>query len=155
MVRNAGVCTAGEGCSSNSTKRRTQPVSSTAWMRSLAPSEMYDSAQHASVHTSVSSEYSSRATTGRQSRTRCRSGDGLPLPAHTHTHTAAEERRGEHCRVVIDKTCGGDYRTRFDRAQVALRSMERRAEPSDSSTSSGASMPVCTHNVTASSGGDS
>ena len=38
-VRSAGVCTAGEGLSSNSTRRRHTPASMTAWIFSLGPSE--------------------------------------------------------------------------------------------------------------------
>lgn len=50
-VRNAGVCTEAGGWPISSTMRMQMPVSSTAWIFSLGPSERYDSAQHASAST--------------------------------------------------------------------------------------------------------
>mmetsp|Transcript_18873 Transcript_18873/g.58114 ORF Transcript_18873/g.58114 Transcript_18873/m.58114 type:complete len:205 (+) Transcript_18873:651-1265(+) len=55
-VRSAGVWTEGDGCMSNSTRRRQTPASMTAWIFSLGPSDKYDKAQHASVSTSSSGE---------------------------------------------------------------------------------------------------
>ena len=50
--------------SSSSTKRRQTPAWMTSWILSLVPSDRYDSAQHASVSTSSSCEWISRASVG-------------------------------------------------------------------------------------------
>jgi len=49
----------------SSTSRGQTPASITAWILSLVPSDKYDRAQHASVRTSSSLEWISRASAGR------------------------------------------------------------------------------------------
>jgi len=49
----------------SSTRRGHTPASITAWILSLVPSDKYERAQHASVRTSSSLEWISRASAGR------------------------------------------------------------------------------------------
>mmetsp|Transcript_5160 Transcript_5160/g.11211 ORF Transcript_5160/g.11211 Transcript_5160/m.11211 type:complete len:420 (-) Transcript_5160:345-1604(-) len=78
VVRSAGVCTDAGGWPISSTMRAQMPVSSTAWMFSLGPSERYESAQHASASTSSSLEKMSWARMGSDGATSCQMGCGLP-----------------------------------------------------------------------------
>mmetsp|Transcript_21097 Transcript_21097/g.60192 ORF Transcript_21097/g.60192 Transcript_21097/m.60192 type:complete len:259 (-) Transcript_21097:507-1283(-) len=87
-VRSAGVWTAGDGFSSNSTKRLHTPASMTAWIFSFGPSLKYDSAQQASVKTSSSGEKMSCESVGRAGRTISNAGCGLPLQKLDSVHVA-------------------------------------------------------------------
>mmetsp|Transcript_15700 Transcript_15700/g.53234 ORF Transcript_15700/g.53234 Transcript_15700/m.53234 type:complete len:296 (+) Transcript_15700:655-1542(+) len=95
-VRSAGVCTPATCMVRSSTRRRATPVLSTAWMRSLGPSEMYDSAQHASVTVSMSVRSTSCARSGSAACTALRSGGGLPRHRFDRVHVALRmvESRG-------------------------------------------------------------
>mmetsp|Transcript_15658 Transcript_15658/g.27075 ORF Transcript_15658/g.27075 Transcript_15658/m.27075 type:complete len:257 (+) Transcript_15658:2072-2842(+) len=87
-VRSAGTSTAAEWCMSNSTRRRHTPASMTLSMRSLSPSDKYDSAQHASVNTSSSVWWMRRPRVGKAARVSWKDGAGLPRQKLDSVHVA-------------------------------------------------------------------
>merc|ERR1712241_636176 len=93
-VRNAGVCTSGEGWPSNSTSRPHTFALMTAEMRSFRPSDKYDSAQHASVRTSTSMVEMSVDSVGSAGETHSKGGEGLPLQRLDNVHVAFRMREG-------------------------------------------------------------
>mmetsp|Transcript_10454 Transcript_10454/g.21608 ORF Transcript_10454/g.21608 Transcript_10454/m.21608 type:complete len:252 (-) Transcript_10454:442-1197(-) len=77
-ARSAGVCTSGELWFRSSMSRWQTPAWITAVMRSLGPSERYESAQQASVSTSTSVEWMRCASVASAGETHSKGGGGLP-----------------------------------------------------------------------------
>mmetsp|Transcript_19453 Transcript_19453/g.52937 ORF Transcript_19453/g.52937 Transcript_19453/m.52937 type:complete len:461 (-) Transcript_19453:128-1510(-) len=74
----AGVCTSGDVWPSSSMSLWQTPAWMTAVMRSLGPSERYESAQQASVSTSTSEEWMRCASVASAGDTHSKGGGGLP-----------------------------------------------------------------------------